>query len=126
MTTLVTVGYTGAGAWPRSRRRVLLDQDTGKHYLVVEVTSPWNERPLTRVYETDVMGSIQSVEAVSEGRPRMVCGGWYHLLDGIGDLTHRLRQGTILSQEESDALDLDLIDHDTENFKRYITPSRQE
>lgn len=124
MTTLVMVGYTGGQVWPRSIQRVMLDRDTGQHYLVVTTRSPWNKRePLTRVYATDSFGRMTSVEGASQGTPRMVCGGWYAMTPGIGDLTQRLVTGTILSQEESDALDAEIIDRDTEAFKSYISPT---
>lgn len=123
MTELVMVGYTGGQRWPRSEQRVLLDRDTSQHYLVVTTKSPWNGDSLTRVYATDSFGRMTSVERVSEGTPRMVCGGWYSMNDGIGDLTQRLRQSNILSQQESDDLDSAMIDQDMEAFRSYIQPT---
>jgi hypothetical protein len=104
-------------------QRVMLDKDTGQHYLVVTTRSPWNTDPLTRVYATDSFGRMTSVEGMSNGTPRMVCGGWYTMTRGIGDLTQRLMTGTILSQQESDALDSEMVDRDTEAFRSYIQPT---
>jgi hypothetical protein len=124
MTSLVMVS-AALPRWPRSVQQLWLDQDTRQHYLVVQVTSPWNDNAFTRVYATDRQGDIMSAIGAMDGRPQMVCGGWMALSEAVSDLTQRLVSGREFTVRQSDEMDEALIDADIEAFKRYITPTPQ-
>lgn len=126
MTYIVTVS-TRLPRWPRSEQRLVLDVETRQHYRIVTVHNPWRSAPFSRVYATDATGWLKSVEGHASGQPRMVAGGDDMDTDEAqADLTHRLERGTLLTEEESRALDMQLIDSDIEAFKRYITPTPRE
>jgi hypothetical protein len=125
MTSLVMVS-AALPRWPRSEQRLMLDQDTGQHYRLVVVRCSWHPRPYTRVYATDESGDMQSVEGMTEGTPRMVTGGWMDMTAAMADLTQRLMDGTVFSQQESDEMDQRLVEADLDGFLRYIQPAKQE
>ena len=123
MTYIVTVSAR-LPRWPRSEQRLVLDVSTRQHYRIVTVHNPWRSAPFSRVYATAPTGWMNTVEGYASGYPRMVAGGDDMTTDEAqADLTHRLETGTLLTEEESRALDMEFIDSDTESFKRYITPT---
>jgi hypothetical protein len=125
MTSLVMVS-AALPRWPRSEQLLVLDEDTGQHYRLVVVRCSWHPRPYTRVYATDESGDMQSVEGMTEGTPRMVTGGWMDMSAAMADLTQRLMDGTVFSQQESDEMDQRLVEADLDGFLRYIQPAKQE
>jgi hypothetical protein len=125
MTSLVMVS-AALPRWPRSEQLLVLDEDTGQHYRLVVVRCSWHPRPYTRVYATDESGDMQSVEGMTEGTPRMVTGGWMDMTAAMADLTQRLMDGTVFSQQESDEMDQRLVEADLDGFLRYIQPAKQE
>jgi hypothetical protein len=125
MTTLVTVS-AALPRWPRAEQILMLDEDTGQHYRLVVVRCSWHLRPYTRVYATDESGGMHSVEGMAEGTPRMVTGGWMDMTAAVADLTQRLIDGNVFTEQESKDMDESLIDADLEAFSRYITPAKRE
>ncbi len=123
MTSLVMVS-AALPKWPRAEQLLMLDEDTGQHYRLVVVRCSWHPRPYTRVYATDESGDMQSVEGMADGTPRMVTGGWMDMTAAITDLTQRLLDSTVFTEQESQEMDESLVEADLEAFLRYIRPSR--
>lgn len=123
MTQLVSV-QADLSPWPRSRRALLMDADTGLHYLVVTVTSPWRNGPFSMVFPIGTAGTLESVPGWIEGRPQMVTGGDMDMPEAIRDLTRRIESHTIMTESEGQAKYLDMIDQDTEAFGHYTTRTK--
>jgi hypothetical protein len=98
------------------------DETTGKHYVVTTVQMPWMDKPETLAYETDPVGSPFS--AFNEGDPHFRAGGQgMSNEDGMADLSARIDEGKLFSDEEASALAKEWHEADYDQFLKWVAES---
>lgn len=118
MTRIVSLAHR-VGGW-KGTTLLLVDHDTGQHYVISTIHSPWSTRPESLVYPTGSTGSVRSVPGWGTGRLHFVAGGpGMTQIQALHDLTLRLETDTLLTEEESAKIEQAMLDEEIEAFGRY-------
>lgn len=119
MAELLTIRDTeeGVEGWADGAALVK-DETSGQHYVVSTVQMPWQDKPETLVYETDAAGSVGSVIAGNGPHFRAGGQGMDHE-DGMADLSARIDEGKLFTDEESSALAQEWNEADYADFLKW-------